>query len=187
MRQQRINRFYVKKETTTLRLQIAQPLDAAAIMKMLFADAAQEHFVVFHLGVASKVLGYEVVAQGACNTVQVSPADVFRGAIVGGASSIVIAHNHPSGDPTPSIEDRAATERLRAAADLLGIKLLDHVIVGGDAHYSFAERECWGPTVLAIASPLTERRLSSRVSKPARMTKSIRASQVALASKTSLA
>jgi DNA repair protein RadC len=69
----------------------------------------------------------------------VHPREVFAAAVREGAAAVVVAHNHPSGDPTPSREDRAITERLRRAGELLGIELLDHVVVGDERAYSFAE------------------------------------------------
>jgi DNA repair protein RadC len=68
----------------------------------------------------------------------VHPREVFGPALALAATAIVIAHNHPSGDPTPSAEDRRVTERLRAAGELLGIELLDHLVIGDERVYSFA-------------------------------------------------
>lgn len=69
----------------------------------------------------------------------VHPREVFGPAVALSATAIVVAHNHPSGDPTPSAEDRAVTDRLRAAGELLGIELLDHVVIGDERYYSFAD------------------------------------------------
>jgi DNA repair protein RadC len=64
---------------------------------------------------------------------------VFAAAIREGAAAMVVAHNHPSGDPTPSVEDRMVTERLKQVGELVGIEVLDHVVVGQDRYYSFAD------------------------------------------------
>jgi DNA repair protein RadC len=69
----------------------------------------------------------------------VHPREVFSPAIRDTATAVVVAHNHPSGDPTPSPEDRAVTDRLRAAGELVGIELVDHLVVGVERYYSFAE------------------------------------------------
>jgi DNA repair protein RadC len=74
------------------------------------------------------------------------PRDVYAPAIRDGAAALVVAHNHPSGDPTPSAQDRAVTERLGAAGRLLGIELLDHVVVGDVRYFSFAD-ESFGAIV----------------------------------------
>ncbi len=69
----------------------------------------------------------------------VHPRDVFRTALLAHAASVVVAHNHPTGDPTPSPDDVALTARLRAAGDLVGVPLTDHVIIGNGRYYSFQE------------------------------------------------
>jgi len=81
-----------------------------------------------------------MVALGTADSVHVYPRDVFREAIRANATGIVLSHNHPSGEGSPSAQDRVLTSRLQAAGDLLGIPILDHVIVTeGGAYYSFAE------------------------------------------------
>ena len=105
---------------------------------------ATEHFVVFILDVRNRVLGYTVAGQGGIDTCPVDPRAVFRSAVIIGASAIIVAHNHPSGDPTPSVEDRTVTERLRKAGELLGIQVLDHVVLGEDRYFSFADESYHG-------------------------------------------
>ena len=91
------------------------------------------------LNTRNRVIHAEDVSIGGVNTVFVNPSDVIRPAIVKAAASIVVLHNHPSGDPTPSPEDRTLTERIGQAATLMGIRLLDHVIVSHSAYYSFSD------------------------------------------------
>jgi DNA repair protein RadC len=79
------------------------------------------------------------VAEGTSNSAIVEPRDVFREAVIGGASAIVAFHNHPSGDPSPSPEDVALTRRLAAAGVLMGIELVDHIILGEMQYWSFTE------------------------------------------------
>ena len=79
----------------------------------------------------------EVVSVGTLNSSLVYPREVFKTAVKESSNTVILVHNHPSGDPTPSDEDEVITEKLIRAGDLLGIKVLDHVIVRRDGHYSF--------------------------------------------------
>src|SRR5690606_24002881 len=105
-------------------------------------DAGRETFWVLLLDTRHRALGLRLVSIGSLQTAPVHPREVFGPAIRERAAAIVIAHNHPSGDPQPSTDDRAVTERLRQVGELCGIELLDHVVVGHDRYWSFAdERE----------------------------------------------
>lgn len=98
----------------------------------------QEYFVTLTLDGAGLLLKRRVVFVGTVNNSLVHPREIFSGAIVDSASSIILAHNHPSGNIMPSRQDIAVTRRLSAVGKLLGIKVLDHVIVGSKGFYSFA-------------------------------------------------
>jgi DNA repair protein RadC len=100
----------------------------------------REHFVGFYLNSRNQVLRREIISIGSLNASIVHPREVFVPAIAVSAASLVLAHNHPSGDPTPSEEDLAITRRIQEAGRLLGIELLDHVVVARDAYTSFKER-----------------------------------------------
>jgi len=100
----------------------------------------REHFVGFYLNSRNQVLRREIISIGSLNASIVHPREVFLPAVAMSAASIILAHNHPSGDPTPSEEDLAITRRLLDAGRLLGIELLDHVVVARDAYASFKER-----------------------------------------------
>ncbi|HEY7727891.1 MAG TPA: DNA repair protein RadC [Candidatus Eisenbacteria bacterium] len=100
----------------------------------------REHFMGFYLNTRNQVLRREVISIGSLNASIVHPREVFLPAIAVSAASLVLAHNHPSGDPTPSEEDLAITRRLVEAGRLLGIEVLDHVIVSRDTYASFKER-----------------------------------------------
>lgn len=100
----------------------------------------REHFVGFYLNTRNQVLRREVISIGSLNASIVHPREVFTPAIALSAASLILAHNHPSGDPTPSEEDLAITRRLTEAGRLLGIDVLDHVIVARDSYASFKER-----------------------------------------------
>jgi DNA repair protein RadC len=102
-------------------------------------DRPQEHVVALSLSGAHEVIRVRTVSIGLLASCPVHPREVFIGAILDRAYSVIVAHNHPSGDPKPSEEDRRVTESLRAAASTLGIKLLDHVIIARRGHYSFQE------------------------------------------------
>ena len=81
-----------------------------------------------------------IIAIGAQNASIIHPREIFRSAILAGASSIILSHNHPSGSPDPSDEDRNSTRRLTEAGELLGMKILDHIIIGHGTYYSFADQ-----------------------------------------------
>jgi DNA repair protein RadC len=100
----------------------------------------REHLVVFHLNVRHRVLRRRTVHIGTLTAVECHPREIFRGAILGSAAAIIVAHNHPSGDTTPSRADIELTTRLREVGDLVGIPLLDHVIVCAGGYVSMAER-----------------------------------------------
>jgi DNA repair protein RadC len=113
---------------------------AARVFRPITDGSDREMFVVLILDVKSKVIGVNVVSIGALSGTPVHPREVFKPAILGQASAIIVAHNHPSGDTTPSREDREITERLRSCGDMLGIPVMDHLILGnGDDYYSFAD------------------------------------------------
>src|SRR6266581_1814216 len=102
-------------------------------------DLAVEEFHVLALGSQSQVLGDLLITRGILNSSLVHPREVFRAAIAEAAAGIIVVHNHPSGDPTPSADDRAVTRQLVDAGRLLDLPVYDHVIVGGDRYVSFAE------------------------------------------------
>lgn len=111
------------------------------MLRAIIDEDEREHFVCIMLDGQSKPTGYQVVSVGTINSSLVHPREVFAPAMVCHAASILIGHNHPSGDPRPSHEDREVTLRLREAGRILGIELVDHVIVGNgsDSYFSFRE------------------------------------------------
>jgi DNA repair protein RadC len=98
-----------------------------------------ECFFVLSLGSQSQLRAIEEVTRGTLTSSLVHPREVFRAAILAGAAGIIVVHNHPSGDPAPSADDRAATRQLVDAGRLLDVPVYDHVIIAGDRHVSFAE------------------------------------------------
>jgi DNA repair protein RadC len=104
-----------------------------------FDRADREEFLAVMLDGKNRALGFHVVSVGTLTASLVHPREVFKAAILANAAAIIVVHNHPSGDPTPSAEDRAITARLRETGDLLGIRLLDHVVIGDGRCVSIAE------------------------------------------------
>jgi DNA repair protein RadC len=121
---------------------IGQATDAAAVFHGLFAqedriDRDKEHFYVCHLDTRRHVSLVELVALGVLNHVTIHPRETFRRAVIVGSDSIIVGHNHPSGDVTPSDADITVTTRLFQAGDILQIPLLDHLVFTETAYYSF--------------------------------------------------
>jgi DNA repair protein RadC len=113
--------------------------DVARLVRETVRGSRRESFFALLLDARHRVLGLQTISTGSIATAPVHPREVFSPAIRAGAAAIVVAHNHPSGDASPSTEDRMVTERLRQAGDLVGIEVLDHVVVGDDRFFSFAE------------------------------------------------
>lgn len=113
--------------------------DVARIVRDSSRGSRRESFFALLLDARHRLLSMHTVSTGSVDATPVHPREVFSPAIRDGAAAVVVAHNHPSGDPTPSAEDRAVTERLRSAGALVGIELLDHLVVGAERYYSFAE------------------------------------------------
>jgi len=105
-----------------------------------YATAPKEHFLTIHLNARHVPLLLDVVSVGTLSASLVHPREVFRRAIRECAAAVAFVHNHPSGDPTPSSHDREITSRLADVSKLLGIRLLDHVVVGDTSYVSFVEQ-----------------------------------------------
>jgi len=127
-------------ESPEERWQIRAPSDAAHILMPVIGHQEQEHFVVLFLDTRNRVTDRETLYKGSLNTSLVRTAEVFRGAVRRNCAAIIVAHNHPSGDPNPSPEDVALTRRLVDAGKLLEIPVLDHVIIGENRYVSLRER-----------------------------------------------
>lgn len=103
-------------------------------------DLKYEVFRVFVLDSRNRLVAEDIVSRGILTASLVHPREVFRPALLASGASIIVAHNHPSGDPTPSRDDDGVTERLAKAGDLLGIALLDHIVLGDATYWSYRER-----------------------------------------------
>ena len=120
-------------------LRIAFPPDVLPLIRH-FADRRQEHFITISLNGANEVIATRVVSVGLVNKTQVHPREVFADPITDRASTVIVAHNHPSGSLEPSKEDIDITGQLKSAGEILGIRLLDHVIFDSKGYYSFLEK-----------------------------------------------
>ena len=119
---------------------ISSPEDVRRLLAPEMTQLAQEQLRVLLLNTRNQVLGQRVIYQGNVCASIVRPAEVLRPAVIEAVPSIIICHNHPSKDPTPSPEDAAITRDLFQAVKLLGVELLDHVVLGGDRAVSLKER-----------------------------------------------
>ena len=116
------------------------PENAAAYLMPILRYEVKENFVVLLLNTKNQILGHRVVSIGSLSASIVHPREVFKEAIKVNAASIIVAHNHPSGDPTPSREDVAVTKRLVKAGNIMDIQVLDHIIIGDSKYLSMKER-----------------------------------------------
>lgn len=128
------------KEYIERNILLDSPKTIFNFLKEKIGSEKKEYFIIMFFDVKNKLI-IDDVSIGILNASLVHPREVFKKAILNNASYVIIAHNHPSGDPTPSDEDINTTKRLKEAGHILGISVLDHMIVTGDAYYSFAEDE----------------------------------------------
>ena len=116
--------------------------DVAAEFLRKFTDLEsfpEEHMYALYMNHRHNIIGYTEVSLGGRSCAYVELSAIFRNAILLCADGVILAHNHPSGDPTPSEEDRNLTERVYKAGEIIGIRLVDHLIIGDRCHYSFLE------------------------------------------------
>ena len=116
------------------------PREAANFLSPILEHEPVEVFVVLCLTTKYRVIAYHEVARGTIDSASVHPREVFKIALLANANAIVVGHNHPSGDPLPSMNDCELTARLLQAAGVMGIEMLDHIIIGEEnRYYSFKE------------------------------------------------
>ncbi len=114
---------------------------AAAILREHIGDADREHFVAMLLDTKNKIIGINTVSIGTLSSSLVHPREIFKAAVLANAASMILCHNHPSGDPAPSSEDLEVTKRQLEAGKILGIQVLDHIVLGdGSRCFSFKEQ-----------------------------------------------
>jgi len=129
---------FVRRRVKEEGVKIQSPVDVVPLIQH-YANRKQEHFITISLNGANEVMNIRVVTIGLIDKSHVHPREVFADVLMERASSLIVAHNHPSGSLTPSREDMAVTKQLKEAGDLLGIKLLDHIIFSHRGYYSFLE------------------------------------------------
>lgn len=115
------------------------PKEAFAVLKQQLAWVDREIFATIILDARNQVMGINTVSVGSLNATLVHPREVFRPAIIMGAANIILAHNHPTCDTTPSRDDIELTRRMKQGGEILGITILDHVIIGGTNFLSMEE------------------------------------------------
>lgn len=120
------------------RPQVHRPEDAAALVRPLLAGRDREHCVLVALDGRHRLLAVTTASVGTVDHTFMAPREIYRDALAVGASALFVAHNHPSGDPTPSADDRHVTRRLAQAGATLGVELLDHLVVGDPDWVSMA-------------------------------------------------
>lgn len=144
MRAKRVNIVSLKivRESSLLydQRRITSPDDAANLVKSFLADSDRENFIVICLNTKNEPNAIHTVGVGTLNSSQIHPRELFKTSILANSASIIVAHNHPSGDPTPSMEDIEITKRLTDAGKLLGIEILDHIIIGNGTFVSFKQK-----------------------------------------------
>ena len=126
---------------------ILKPEDIFKMVKGLIGDADREYFLVINVDVKNKPTSIEITSIGTLTEANIHPREIFKNAYLLSASFIICIHNHPSGDPTPSIEDIEITKRLKKIGEVHAIYLQDHLIIGKNKYYSFYEfikRLNWG-------------------------------------------
>lgn len=126
---------YDTPEQATLGQKVNSPADAAKVLAPIFQGSDREIFAVAMLDVKKAIIGINIASVGTLSSSLVHPREVFKPAILASAHSILVAHNHPSGDTTPGKKDIITTKRLKEAGELIGIELMDHLILGEDGTY----------------------------------------------------
>ncbi len=117
---------------------ISDAKDVAKFVRSKLPDNSREHFLCLYLSGSHEVISYSILSTGTANTAQIHPREIFQRAVLCGAISIVIAHNHPSGLVEPSRADHKITKRLKDALALIEVRVLDHIIVASEC-LSFSE------------------------------------------------
>ena len=123
----------------SVKLCVSSPAAVYEHMKNKMNHLQREVFICLHLNVKNRIIAEDTVSIGTLNNSLVHPREVFKKAVKNGAAAILVVHNHPSGDPTPSQDDCRVTKRLKEVGELMGIPLLDHIIIAKEGNFSFRE------------------------------------------------
>lgn len=137
----RVKVIVVAEEAHDERPRLQAPEDIAALpfLKKELLESDREQFICLHLNTKNALISWEVVSVGSLTTSIVHPREIFKAAILANAASVILTHNHPSGDPSPSTADMELTRRLVKAGETVGIDVLDHIILAGERHVSLKQ------------------------------------------------
>jgi DNA repair protein RadC len=131
----------VRESSVAVEARLVQsPADAAALLRAHISDSDREVFAALLLDTRNRAVGVHTVSVGSLSASVVHPREVFKAALLANAAAVLVGHNHPSGDETPSQEDIAVTHRLKQAGELLGVPVLDHLVLGAATFHSMKER-----------------------------------------------
>lgn len=130
-------RIYIQSEKENVKLNNSEKI--YNYFKEIFLEEKQEHFYAIYLDSKSKLISYKLLFKGTLNSSCVHPREVFKYACLESAYSIIVIHNHPSGDVTPSNEDEETTYKLMNIGKIIGIPVIDHIIIGKEKYFSFYE------------------------------------------------
>lgn len=130
----------VRDRTTRRNREIVSSAGEARRVLRELEHKDREHFVALHLDSRNGLIGIETVSIGSLSATIVHPREVLKAALLCNSAGFIVAHNHPSGSPDPSPEDRETTKRLSRAGEIMGIPLVDHLIIGAGSYFSFREK-----------------------------------------------
>ena len=130
----------VSKEQFTVNNKLHSPESIYRYLKSELEMKTQEHFLALYLNTKGELIKKEVLFIGSLNSSLIHPREIFKHAVINSAAAIIICHNHPSGDPTPSKQDIEITKLIHKNSLMMDIELLDHIIIGKDRYYSFKEK-----------------------------------------------
>lgn len=146
MKAKRVDIVSVKlvKESSLLYAErrISSPDAAVPLLRKFLEDVDREHFMIMCLNTKNEPTAIHTVSVGTLNSTHLHPREVYKAAILENSACIILAHNHPSGDPTPSKEDIEITGRLKDAGKIIGIEVLDHVIIGENGRFVSLKEKC---------------------------------------------
>ena len=129
--------------TSQVSFVIDGPSSVAELVRTILTDNSREHCVALYLSSANKVVCFSLISIGTANSAPLTPREVFQRAILVGSIHVILSHTHPSGCVTPSETDYIITEQMRAAGEIIGISVVDHVIVSDANFYSMREDPMW--------------------------------------------
>ena len=136
-------RYSIKKtdagEPVVVGRTLKSPKESAALLMSVLENQPTEVFAILCLSTKHRVIAFHEVSRGTLDSTLVHPREVFKAALLANAAAIVVSHNHPSGDPSPTLEDLEVTTRLVAAGEILGIPVLNHIVIGDGRYFSFKE------------------------------------------------